>query len=1454
MKKVLASLLLMVFIMPFTLQADEVRASKSKFFYDFNDKSLENWKAIDRDNDGKNWLISEEGYIYSESSDATKPNNVLMTVDKYTIYATSKISFDVRPADAGSSIERYGVGIVYSLDGEFFQTIQDETELASATDWNTIEVSLSYIANKEVYIGILHYTFDNQGTILVDNVKLMDGRLPTAENVVAEEVENNINITWEAPAEESANYDFNSYRVYRSRSGEEAVMVANNLTSTSYEDTDWSELEWGIYQYGVAALHQQKTRGAAVTLLEEGFETAAEGNIPEGWTILSEPASTTSIAGPWKVSKSIPNIANPNSGEQLAFSYGGYDIAEFYLITPAIDLTKALEPTLEFNYFSKGLFEDPGDPLFIKYSESATGPWTQIYADTANFIWEKCTLDLTSLSGRTVYLAFVHKDLKAGNFGIGLDDIKLSAQLSETAIPIASDIVWSNTIDKDMNTSMTLTVATDDNASAEGAIITLENINDATYTYKDTLDATGKHQFTEVRRGSYEYTVVLEGYHPLSNKIDIYEETSIGCILEKLPEAIEGLYVSPTAWAMWELEGENLTFDVKLNDEIVAENITDKYFQHDTKSLLEGETYTTTVLPKGSDKNVIMEYTWVYEECFNYASAVNFKAVKEENNAVLSWTMPVFEGEPEPAFDFSVDFDNGTLEGWTTIDADGDKRNWLNTAGFADQGFGYGNTYCVASISYDTELGAFNPDNYLVSDRKYTITASSKLRWIVAAQSKYYPNEHYGIAISRKSNNKANDFEVIFEETLTAGETDSTDIQSQWFERELDLSAYAGENIYIAVRHYDSKNNSWLLLDNVSLTSTSRGTLAGKGDWLYYDNGVMESANGNFDYSTGTTKPTQIYWAIMFPTDVISDYAKRNITKVALFDNSAHKGAFSIHFGGDNAPGEMVYVQSYETTGKKSYIEIELDEPVTISGKDNVWIQFSNEYGSGEYVAAYSTDIGDPNSRWRSDNGLTWYDANWFGQGWYGTWMIRAFVEEKDETVIEDPEVSLVEPIGTMIYRNGKLITPKPIKETTFTDAIAEGEEEIEYSIRVVYGGKKDVSYYAMSCPTRKTFEVFTPLVCEQPKDLYGATTFNKDGTFGATLVWPYMKEWLYYDDGEILEYGVGGGGAIYWGIMFPANDLTDYAGGSITEVSLFDVEECSVTLSISYGGDFAPGTAVHMQSFEFEGSFDYKNIKLTAPIPVTGEENIWVTLYQTGGQFPAAVTKNTGNPNGRWCSLDGNSWGDLYAMNAELDYTWYMRAYVSNEAKGGQVYEIEPLHGDAGSELSSIKFEPSKAIATADDEVKLDHYNIYRSTTNGNYQRIGQTTANRYFDEIEKGTYYYQVRAVYSRGEETCESEPATAYDDPSKDYVVVEVTAIDENGVKGMMVYPNPAKDNLNITAEGLNRITICNVLGQIVYDRSVNSDNEIINMSQYEAGIYMVRIVTENGIAVKRISVTK
>ena len=439
MKRFLTSLLLMVCLMPFSLRADDV---KSRFSYDFAGGSIEGWKTVDVDNDGQCWLGHTDGYFYSLSSEYAKPNNILSTTSRYAIYPTSKITFDVK---SEKELEKHGIGVAYSLDGVSFITLQDETALAAPTEWNKIEISLEYLAGKEVYLGILHFTMDDQGTIMVDNVKLTDGMLTTVENLVATENENDVNVSWTWSDEDSK--EPVGYRIYRAKDNNtsSAVMIADNVTEMTYNDPQWSELEWGKYQWGVAALYEQETRGTAEseTIFEEGFETVEYPNLPEGWSTLSDPSSA-GVSGKWQVTGTIPNIINPDAGEKLAFSYGGYALADFYLITPAIDLSKALDPKLEFSYASPGKLGGSGDPLFVKCAESIDGPWTDLWTETSDLQWRKTTIDLSNYSGQTIYLAFVHQDLKDGNFGTAIDNVSIKSQISDVALPKASRIVWSN--------------------------------------------------------------------------------------------------------------------------------------------------------------------------------------------------------------------------------------------------------------------------------------------------------------------------------------------------------------------------------------------------------------------------------------------------------------------------------------------------------------------------------------------------------------------------------------------------------------------------------------------------------------------------------------------------------------------------------------------------------------------------------------------------------------------------------------------------------------------------------------------------------------------------------------------------------------------------------------------------------------------------------------------------
>ena len=75
-----------------------------------------------------------------------------------------------------------------------------------------------------------------------------------------------------------------------------------------------------------------------------------------------------------------------------------------------------------------------------------------------------------------------------------------------------------------------------------------------------------------------------------------------------------------------------------------------------------------------------------------------------------------------------------------------------------------------------------------------------------------------------------------------------------------------------------------------------------------------------------------------------------------------------------------------------------------------------------------------------------------------------------------------------------------------------------------------------------------------------------------------------------------------------------------------------------------------------------------------------------------------------------------------------------------------------------------------------------------------------------------------------------------------------------ESVSVYPNPTTGNVNIVALGTNHITVLNALGQVVYDANADGNMTTLDMSQFQAGVYMVRVTTENGESVKRISVVK
>ena len=144
--------------------------------------------------------------------------------------------------------------------------------------------------------------------------------------------------------------------------------------------------------------------------------------------------------------------------------------------------------------------------------------------------------------------------------------------------------------------------------------------------------------------------------------------------------------------------------------------------------------------------------------------------------------------------------------------------------------------------------------------------------------------------------------------------------------------------------------------------------------------------------------------------------------------------------------------------------------------------------------------------------------------------------------------------------------------------------------------------------------------------------------------------------------------------------------------------------------------------------------------------------------------------------------------------------------------------------------------------------FKVYRSEDGVHYEVVATVdkTLREYLDVVDAGDYYYQVTAFRSY----CESTPAWV--DDETDYVHVEVTSVSENGEAGLSVYPNPANALMSVEAEGLQQVTICNVMGQVVKTQRCTEDGIVINTTDLASGIYTISVKTNQGTMTKRFSV--
>ena len=176
------------------------------------------------------------------------------------------------------------------------------------------------------------------------------------------------------------------------------------------------------------------------------------------------------------------------------------------------------------------------------------------------------------------------------------------------------------------------------------------------------------------------------------------------------------------------------------------------------------------------------------------------------------------------------------------------------------------------------------------------------------------------------------------------------------------------------------------LSDSYELQYTQREP--GEPDWLYYDNGEMQSNVGSS--SSGTWK-----WGVMYPADQIDG---TYLTHVAYYEPgksyfTTGEYTVSIYSGGDTEPGDLIGMQTVTAEGT-GWRDIMLTTPIAIDDTQNLWIILTAD---ATYCMTMSAQDGGVNSRWFYDGEDGWVDfGTLFTTGAAYSFMINAGIETID--------------------------------------------------------------------------------------------------------------------------------------------------------------------------------------------------------------------------------------------------------------------------------------------------------------------------------------------------------------------------------------------------------------------------------------------------------------------------
>ena len=370
--------------------------------------------------------------------------------------------------------------------------------------------------------------------------------------------------------------------------------------------------------------------------------------------------------------------------------------------------------------------------------------------------------------------------------------------------PFLKLVSFTPTTSRPENTTVSIIIKNDGKgASASDATATLSVVNDPYITIPDPTQT--------ISRIGADNTKIL--YFD----IIIDEQTPSGHIANfSLSTASDNL--------KWD---DKFSIDINAVPNVVLQSVTPSYIKRNGSTNISVTMVNNGTAPLTSPmdlKLLTLSYSDEYLTVANNVTTI--KALGIGETATGTFTLETNDNTPdgEDIYMFIETFSESTvpanyiyefendMQGWTCFNASNNaniKTPWWHSSMALTQGkdakdshSGYG--HLMSSSNMGTSYYTYPIDNYLVSPVKLKATENSKVSFYARSSYDLYYAEHFGLAVSTAGNTSAADFTTLEDWVITD--------KTKWKEYTVDLSAYAGQEIYVALRHFFTQqewNDTW---------------------------------------------------------------------------------------------------------------------------------------------------------------------------------------------------------------------------------------------------------------------------------------------------------------------------------------------------------------------------------------------------------------------------------------------------------------------------------------------------------------------------------------------------------------------------------------------------------------------------------------------------------------------